>query len=306
MFLRKSFSKRTIDRERGLIERPSSRIRWWSRVADSRALTRHFSESSEGEWTGVHPNPRLNSCPFSCQYAIAGQTVWPICQGLVKVSICLTFIRIFFTRTFRIAATIVCCICVCWTVSTILVGYLICTPLYSQWNPTVTAKCGNESIAYVSLGVLDVLTELMVFALPMPMLYTLQVPKRTKVALIGTFCLCTFTVIAGIMRLVAVIQINFGTNFQQDIVADAYWCAIESSVGMTVANSLIMRPLLDRFLSLFGGLVRSTRALETSYRSNTGDYSTSGTSKGAKDGTFIRLEEQQSRPPRANAAVWKP
>ncbi|MCJ1436766.1 hypothetical protein MMC27_006148 [Xylographa pallens] len=237
-----------------------------------------------------------NQAKLIDQYAIAGQTVWPSSQGLIKLSICLTFIRIFFTRRFRIVATIVYSICIGWSISTILVGYLICTPLYSQWSLDFTGTCGNETIAYISLGVFDVLTDIMVFALPMPMLYTLRVPFRAKVALIGTFCLGIFTIVAGIMRLVAVIGIDFSTNFQQDLVADAYWCAIEASVGMIVGSSLVLRPLLDQVLSLFGVLTTSHQDRGQSHLSSTGNLKSSRTRNWPRDDEFIRLGDVQVRP----------
>ena len=56
---------------------------------------------------------------------------------------------------------------------------------------------------------------MMVFALPVPMLYILRVPFPAKVALFGTFCLGIFTVVAGIMRFVAVIGIDFSTYFSR-------------------------------------------------------------------------------------------
>ena len=212
-----------------------------------------------------------------------------MCQGLIKVSICLTFIRIFFTRKFRIAATIVCCISIGWTISTILVGYLICTPLYSQWSLTVTGTCGNETVAYISLGVHDVLTDIMVFALPMPMLYTLRIPFRAKVALMGAFCLGIFTIVAGIMRLVAVIGIDFSTNIPQNLIADTYWCAIEASVGMVVGSSLVLRPLLDRMLSIFSVLTSPNQSRGQSHLHSIGNFSSSRAAKKPRDDELIML-----------------
>lgn len=93
------------------------------------------------------------------------------------------------------------------------------------------------------------------------MLYKLQVAKHAKVALAATFGLGLFTTIAGVMRLVAVIEIDYLTNFDEAQVGDAYWCAIESSVGIIVACSMTLRPLLDQLLALlkrFFGQLRMT------------------------------------------------
>ena len=187
---------------------------------------------------------------ISHQYSLAGQTNWPIANALIKVSICLTFIRIFITKPFRIAATTVYILSIAWSIATILVGWVICTPLSELWTKAPGGHCGNTAAAYVSLGVFDVLLDIAVFSLPLPMLYKLQVAKHAKVALTATFGLGLFTIIAGVMRLVTVIQINYLINFTEAEVGDSYWCAIESSVGIIVACSLTLRPLLDRLLTL--------------------------------------------------------
>ncbi|MCJ1314525.1 hypothetical protein MMC25_008207 [Agyrium rufum] len=230
---------------------------------------------------------------------LAGQTNWPIAVGLIKVSICLTFIRIFFTRKFRIYATVVYGLCIAWTVATVLVGYTICIPLSAQWDLTSTGNCGNETAAYVSLGVLDAATDIAVFLLPLPMLYTLQVPMHTKIALISTFGLGIFTIASSILRLVSVIQIDFNQDFEQGQVNDVLWCSIECSVGLIVASSLVMRPLLDRGIHLLSRITGSSRGSSTMRGSESSGSGSAGlgmgnivdirasTSKASRDGTLV-------------------
>ena len=204
------------------------------------------------------------------QYSLANQTNWPIANALIKVSICLTFIGIFITKPFRIAATTVYILSIAWSLATILVAYLICTPLSKLWTEASAGHCGNTAAAYVSLGVLDVVLDIAVFSLPLPMLYKLQVTKHAKFALVATFGLGLFTIVAGVMRLVAVIQmigIDYLIDLNEAEVGDAYWCAIESSVGIIVASSMTLRPLLDRLLTAlkrwFGQLHSSKKGSRT-------------------------------------------
>lgn len=214
-------------------------------------------------------------------------------NGLIKVSICLTFIRIFFTRTFRTVATIVYSLSIGWSIATILVGYLICTPLSQLWIPSDTGHCGSTTAAYVSLGVLDVILDIAVFALPMPCLYKLQVPKHTKIGLTATFALGLFTIAASIMRLVAVIQIDFQTNFEQGQVGDAYWCAIEGSVGIIIACAMIMRPLLDRVLAVLGRCSSQLRSIHRGHRNTSDEESTGNLAKRSTVRSFVRLQDSR-------------
>lgn len=59
-----------------------------------------------------------------------------------------------------------------------------------------------------------------VFALPIPSLYKLQVPKYRKIVLAATFALSLFAIVAGIMSLVAVVHIDFTFSFDQGQVAE--------------------------------------------------------------------------------------
>ncbi|KAL8941301.1 MAG: hypothetical protein Q9216_002320 [Gyalolechia sp. 2 TL-2023] len=242
-------------------------------------------------WQSTQLTPKI--LRRTSKYTLAGQTNWPIVNGLNKVSICLTFIRIFFTRTFRTVATILYTVCIGWSVATILVGYLICTPFSQKWLPSETGHCGNTTAAYVTLGVLDIILDIAVFTLPMPSLYRLQVSKNTKIGLVATFALGLFTIVAGIMRLVAVVQLAFETDFVQGQVGNAYWCAIEGSVGIIVACAMIMRPLLDRVLAVFGRYSSSIPTLSRSHRS-TGDGKSSGTlPRPLTERSFVMLQDSQ-------------
>ena len=179
---------------------------------------------------------------------------------------------------------------------TTLVGYLICTPLSELWTHAPGGKCGNTTAAYVSLGVLDVLLDMAVFSLPVPMLYRLQVARHAKIALLATFGMGLFTIAAGIMRLVAVIQIDYMINFEEAQVGDAYWCAIESSVGITVACAMTLRPLLDRLLAALSHQFPRFFSAQCSRRS--GDHNVNLQSPKIKSDTasFMRLNEGQDLP----------
>lgn len=180
-----------------------------------------------------------------------------------------------------------------WSLATILVGYLICTPLPELWTKAPEGHCGNTTAAYVSLGVFDVLLDIAVFSLPLPMLYKLQVTTHAKVLLAATFGLGLFTIAAGVVRLVAVIQIDYMINFEKGQVGDAYWCTIESSVGIMVACSMTLRPLLDRLHTAlhryFGQLRNSDNSRRTAGRKLPTKHSETVTG----NSSFMRLHDDR-------------
>ena len=217
-------------------------------------------------------------------------------NALIKTSICLTFIRIFFTKPFRTAAMTVYILSIGWAVATTLVGYLICTPLSELWTKAPGGHCGSTTAAYISLGVFDVILDMAVFSLPLPMLYRLQVAHHAKVALAATFGLGLFTIVAGIMRLVTVIQIDFLVNFEQAQVGDAYWCTIETSVGIIVACSMTLRPLLDSLLEVVSHRISWLPSIKRSRHSANPNVSTQELKTAPDSASFVRLNDDHEVP----------
>ena len=64
-----------------------------------------------------------------------------------------------------------------------------------------------------SVRVRYVFLDIALLSLPLPMLYRLQVTRHAKAASMATFGLGLFTIIAGSMRLEAVIQIDYQLDF---------------------------------------------------------------------------------------------
>lgn len=172
-----------------------------------------------------------------------------------------------------------------------MVDYLICTPLSALF--TGAGQCGSTTAAYVSISALDVVLGVAVFTLPMPPLLKLQVDRQTKFALVATFALGLFTIVAGTMRLVSVVRIDFQTDVEQGQLGAAYWSAIELSVGIIVACAMTLRPLLDRMLPKIRQY--SYRLTAKSRRSAANEPSTG--SRGFKEeSSFVRLHESQHIP----------
>lgn len=108
--------------------------------------------------------------------------------ALIKISICLFYIRIFFVKPFRIATWIVITFIACWGVMVVLTGLLLCTPIAFNWDQSIPGgKCADQKATFFAVGILDLITDLCVFVLPLPMIWKLQVSRGNKVALFGIF-----------------------------------------------------------------------------------------------------------------------
>jgi hypothetical protein len=126
----------------------------------------------------------------SSQLMLPIETVYAFSMVTVKISILLFFIRIFITRSFRIAARIGMAISVMWGMSVILEGFLLCRPLAFNWDATIKGGvCGNRNAAFVAAGATNMITDVGIMILPLPFVWSLQMSSVNKVALSLVFLL---------------------------------------------------------------------------------------------------------------------
>lgn len=74
---------------------------------------------------------------------------------------------------------------------------LLCRPFEYNWNKYIPGTCGDTTQAYEAVGILNLMTDLKIVILPMPVLWKLQLPVAKKVALtfmlgVGVLCDCPF------------------------------------------------------------------------------------------------------------------
>ncbi|KAK1637317.1 integral membrane protein [Colletotrichum phormii] len=184
------------------------------------------------------------------------QTLFAICLGF-KIGITLMLQRVFFVRSFKIAARITAGLCVCWMLFTILIGIFICQPVAMNWNPTTPGgKCGDQNAAFAAVGYFALATDLIILVLPIPMVYNLQLRWPHKVALYIIFGAGALTMIFAALRLKNVLTMDF-TDVTYSQVGVVLMGTLEPGVAIIVSSSFLLKPLFDatvgRFWSLRGG-----------------------------------------------------
>jgi hypothetical protein len=98
--------------------------------------------------------------------------------------------RIFDKPMLKLAARILIGVSCCWMAMGILIGCFICHPIQMNWNPfTLGGKCGNQKRAFAITGIVDVVTDLAILLVPIPMVWKLQLPKANKLGLLVIFCM---------------------------------------------------------------------------------------------------------------------
>ncbi len=120
------------------------------------------------------------------------QILYKIAIGLTKVSILAFYLRVFgISRWFRISCFAVMGIVVAWTISSVMASILQCSPVKFAYDRRGHGTCIDLGKFWYANAGYNITTDLIIIIMPILVIRTLQLPKRTKIALCGIFALGT-------------------------------------------------------------------------------------------------------------------
>ncbi|KZL72587.1 short-chain dehydrogenase/reductase SDR, partial [Colletotrichum tofieldiae] len=140
-----------------------------------------------------------------------------------------------------------------------------CHPIHKNWqidpDPGNLCQPAISKINILVTVVLNVITDLYLLSIPIPMLWGAQLPLRKKLGLIVLFSGGIFVTMAGILRCVLIIA-NPVTGAQQA----GSWAVRETFVAIVTTNIPMIFPLVRRWLTPIFGSITSTLSRGTNNR----------------------------------------
>lgn len=193
--------------------------------------------------------------------------IYPASQGFTKVSLCWFYIRLGHVSLTRACYAMIGLV-VAQTIAFVLAAAFHC-PL-SRWshNPIHLLSCAKGIKAFtLSTGGLNILTDVLTFALPIPVLLKLQMPSKQKAYVIFIIALGLMWVLSlsllscvtlpniNISACVAsIVRLVYSTNLMQfppDIVSISgtfYWTSIEMNVAIVASSIPSFKAIASRYL----------------------------------------------------------
>ncbi|KAL8659146.1 MAG: hypothetical protein Q9202_007261 [Teloschistes flavicans] len=170
---------------------------------------------------------------------------------LVKISVLLFYHRIFPQKSFRRVTNIMGVILVLFLLSSWLVTGLQCLPIHSFWQPDIPRTCIKQSSYYLATGSLNLILDVIVVLMPIPLLVKLQLPKPQKIGVIVLFLSGGLVIGVALGRIIATTQVD-PRDITWTNVAPGIWSSAEAEFLVISGNLPLMKPLFLRAVTLLG------------------------------------------------------
>ncbi|KAI0014830.1 hypothetical protein F4780DRAFT_154397 [Xylariomycetidae sp. FL0641] len=228
--------------------------------------------------------------------SIAGQTIFVFASGLSKLSILVSYLRIaskgsLFHRLTWITIAIVGAAIPAF----LLLLWLQCLPASSYWILLpYNRDCIPEGPPLMGQTIVTVITDFMVYILPMPLLWALDLPVTQRVSLTALFGMGSVVVVAGCMRTYWVHYVEYETY---DVTWEGFnlwiWAAVEVNLGVICGSVPVLKPLLWPSQHRMASYPKA--------KSSSLGYTTGGTATTDRSARRSRIPECHISPPEPEA-----
>ncbi|PYH87956.1 putative integral membrane protein [Aspergillus ellipticus CBS 707.79] len=177
------------------------------------------------------------------------QPLWVLSLACSKVSILLLYFRIFPVPWVLRSSQITIVIIICWAIATTLAAFLNCRPFAFNWDRSIPGgKCGDRVKSFTVMGVINLVTDLVVLVIPMPLLYRLQMAQYKKVTLMIVFGLGAVTCVISALRIAILASTDY-SDLTYSLTPFSILSGLEPCLAVILACVPLMRPLLKRWVT---------------------------------------------------------
>ncbi|GAP83924.1 putative plasma membrane protein Pth11-like protein [Rosellinia necatrix] len=200
------------------------------------------------------------------KYKYAFQITEKFCFGLIKISLLLLWKRLFgSSKRFRTLCWVMITLTVLWTLAFALTTVFQCGLRWElNWSHigVFLTQCIESLDVLTVFATTDILSDLIIIAMPVPLIWRLHLPTRKKIALNSVFLIGFFTIGAGIARTYMYLVTSYDKESNPDFIADftlcILWSEIEANVAMLVSCLPVLSPVIGKFSNWLNSSLRST------------------------------------------------
>ncbi|KAJ0382942.1 hypothetical protein COL922a_011499 [Colletotrichum nupharicola] len=191
---------------------------------------------------------------IAAQSFYSSVVVYNIAICLVKISILFQYRRIFANEIMQKLTMGGLIFMGLWTSTLSILLPLVCYPVAKFWDDSIDGKCLDYLTIWYAMAGVNLVSDFVIFSMPIPVIKSLQLPRRQKRMLLLVFALGFFTCIISALR-IRTLRVAADTKDPYwDNVDAATWSFLEVTIGILAACLPTLRPIFVSLLPrIFNG-----------------------------------------------------
>jgi len=121
----------------------------------------------------------------------------------------------------------------------------MCVPVQFFWG-VGKGSCMNKLAFWFSNAALNITTDILIFAIPIPSIKSLHMSTKKKIVLMVVFAFGAFACVTSIIRLKSLYIISISPDPSLDGVEIAIWSGIEVNVAIACSSISTLKPLVSK------------------------------------------------------------
>ncbi|KAH7414485.1 hypothetical protein DE146DRAFT_37055 [Phaeosphaeria sp. MPI-PUGE-AT-0046c] len=186
--------------------------------------------------------------------------LFPAACSLTKISLCLTYLRLFPSRTDKIFCYVLSIFVTLYTVACLFLSLFQCRPIKSYWDLSVKQECINMRATLVAIAALNSFSDFAVYLYPARPLWSLHLPVKQRLGLIFLFSVGLLVCVAGVLRMYY-LEVFFDSY-------DTHWSGVpvwltmvlEMNIGIICGCLSGVKPVLAKVFPVLFGSSYKTRS----------------------------------------------
>ncbi|KAM0817369.1 hypothetical protein AB5N19_03174 [Seiridium cardinale] len=185
--------------------------------------------------------------------------VFMLCNGFTKLALLTVYLKLSPQPYFRLAVWISIGIVATYTAVITLLMIFHCNPVSKAYDFTVTGgMCIDAGILYIATAVSNILTDIIIFVLPLRTILGLRMGMGQKLGAIFIFAIGSMTVATSIVRLVLLPPVLQSTDPSWDAAPADLWTFVEANIFIVCGSIPTLRKFCKHFAPRLMGSSNAT------------------------------------------------
>ncbi|KAI1336384.1 integral membrane protein [Xylariaceae sp. FL0016] len=184
------------------------------------------------------------------------------CLGFIKLSVLALYMRLG-DHNLRRVASVMMVVVACSVIANVAACIWQCIPVRAAWDLKIGPHdkyCIDISAYYLANAAINILTDILVYTLPIRLIVRLQVPHRQKIGLSIILCLGLFACISSVVRIIFIPRILRSKDRTWAYTRALNWSVIEINTGILAASIPSYKAIAKRYVPKLLGSSNTTEA----------------------------------------------